>query len=164
MVPVPGAGACAECRVPVPRAGAKGRCRALEQTLLNRRAMAGVRRYEDLECWKLANELKIGVYGLVDTSRARHDFAFRDQIKRSASSGTSNLAEAFGHYRHKESARYARIAKASLVETHNHLNDGIVRKYWTAADAERFLTLATLAVRATTGWIRYLEASDPPPG
>jgi four helix bundle protein len=136
----------------------------LERTLLNRQAMAGVNRYEDLECWKLANELKITVYRLVDGSRAKQDFEFRDQIRNSASSTTSNLAEAFGHYRHKDAARYARIAKASLMETHNHLGDGIARKHWTETDAAPLLTLATRAIKATTGWIRYLESTDPPPG
>jgi four helix bundle protein len=125
--------------------------------------VAGVRRYEDLECWKLANELKVGVYRLVDETRAKHDFDFRDQIRASASSGPSNLSEGFGYYRHKESARYARIAKASLMETHNHLTDGVARRYWTATDAAAFLTLATRAIKATTGWIRYLESTDAPP-
>lgn len=125
--------------------------------------MSGARRYKDLDCWKLANELKVGVYDLIEKSRAKQDFDFRDQIMSAASSGPSNLSEGFGHYRHKESARYARIAKASLTETHNHLADGIARRHWTAVEAAPLLTIATRAIGATAGWIRYLESTDTPP-
>ena len=107
-------------------------------------------------------QLKSGVYELVANSRARHDFDFRDQIRASASSGPSNIAEGFGYYRHKESARHARIAKASLTETHNHLADGVARRYWTDAEAMPLLTLATRAIGATIGWIRYLESTAAP--
>ncbi len=125
--------------------------------------VAGVRRYEDLACWQLANELKVRVYELIDKSGAKHDFDFRDQLKASTSSATSNIAEGFGYYRHKESARYARTAKASLTETHNHLNDGVERRYWTAVEVAELITLADRAIGATMGWIRYLETTETPP-
>ena len=125
--------------------------------------MAGVTRFEDLECWRLANELKVGVYELIETSTAKRDFKFRDQLMDSVSSGTTNLSEAFGYYRHRESARYARIAKASLTETDNHLLDGVDRRHWTTERVAPLRTLAKRAIRSTTGWIRYLESSEAPP-
>ena len=125
--------------------------------------MAGVARYQDLECWKIADELKRRVYEIVDASTAKTDFRFRDQLMDAASSGPSNISEAFGCYRHKESARYARIAKASLTETHNHVTDGIHRRHWSAALAAPILILADRAIGATIGWIRYLETTKEPP-
>jgi len=125
--------------------------------------MAGVRRYQDLDCWKLANELKCLVYDLIDASPARTDFRFRDQLTDAASSGPSNIAEGFACYRHKEGARYARIAKASLTETQNHLNDGTHRRHWTAEQVAPLLILNDRAIGATVGWIRYLETTDAPP-
>jgi hypothetical protein len=74
----------------------------------------GVRRYQDLDAWRLANELKREVYALIENSPAREDRRFCDQIKAAASSGPANLAEGFGCYRHPEFARYARVARASL--------------------------------------------------
>jgi four helix bundle protein len=124
--------------------------------------MAGVTRYEDLDCWMLANELKLRVYDLIERSPANQDFDFRDQLRDSASSGPSNLSESFAHYRHPDAARFARIAKSSLTETHNHLGDGVDRKYWTAEDAAPLLFLAKRAIGATTGWIRHLETSKAP--
>jgi four helix bundle protein len=125
--------------------------------------MAGVTRYEDLDCWKVANELKCRVYEIVDASPAKEDFRFRNQLTDAASSGPSNISEGFACYRHKESARYARIAKASLTETHNHLNDGVTRRHWSAEQIAPLLVLANRAIAATVGWIRYLETTKEPP-
>ena len=47
--------------------------------IASRRGMA-VDKYQDLQCWQLANELTLEVYALVNNSSARHDFSFRDQI------------------------------------------------------------------------------------
>jgi four helix bundle protein len=124
--------------------------------------MAGVTRFEDLDCWKLANELKVGVCALVNDSPARHDFDFRDQLRRSASSGPANIAEAFGYYRHPEGARHARIAKASLTETDNHLLDGVARGHWQNEQIAVLRVLARRAIGATIGWIRHLETSKTP--
>jgi hypothetical protein len=59
-----------------------------------------VNRYKDLECWQLANELKLQVYAIVNSSPARHDLKFRDQIFDSARSGLRNIAERFARYHH----------------------------------------------------------------
>jgi hypothetical protein len=64
------------------------------------RSRMGIRRYQDLVAWQLANDLKQKVYALVDDSPAKRDFTFCDQIKDSAASGSRNLAEGFGAYGH----------------------------------------------------------------
>ena len=97
-----------------------------------------VRRYQDLLAWQLANELKRRVYELVNNSSARNDFNFRDQIMRSASSAPANIAEGFGYYRHAEFGRLLRIAKSELVETHNHLGDGVDRHHWSRLKRKQF--------------------------
>jgi hypothetical protein len=80
-----------------------------------------VQRYQDLVCWQLADELKREVYKLLNESpSAGRDFDFARQLKRAASSGPANLSEGFGYYRHKESAKFVRVAKGSLIETDNH--------------------------------------------
>jgi four helix bundle protein len=123
-----------------------------------------VRRYQDLDCWRLANDLKREVYALLaESPPAARDLDFVSQIRDAASSGPANISEAFACYRHKESARYARIAKCSLTETHNHLGDGVDRGHWTAGRIAAGLKLADRAIGATTRWIAYLSSSDDPP-
>src|SRR5437899_10998369 len=95
------------------------------------------RRYQDLVAWQLANQLKQEVYALIDRTPAKTDRRFCDQIRDSARSAPSNLAEGFGCYRHPEFARYSRVARSSLIETHNHLGDGVDLKYWSPTEAAR---------------------------
>jgi four helix bundle protein len=121
-----------------------------------------VRRYKDLVCWQLANELKINVYWLLERTPARTDLDFSRQLKNAASSGPANIAEAFGYYRHRESARFARVARASLLETDHHLDDGIDRRHWTHEDVAPLKVLADRAIGATTRWLHYLMTTDTP--
>ncbi|HYM23339.1 MAG TPA: four helix bundle protein, partial [Vicinamibacterales bacterium] len=57
------------------------------------------RRYEELEVWQLANELKLEVYALTKDGPASKDFKFRDQIRDSAASNSKNIVEGFGRFR-----------------------------------------------------------------
>ena len=44
--------------------------------------MAGARAYTELDAWKLANQLKLGVYALIRAGEVQRDFEFRDQIEK----------------------------------------------------------------------------------
>jgi four helix bundle protein len=121
--------------------------------------MAGARSFTELHAWKLANELKLGIYGLLKTTAAARDFEFRDQIRNAAASAPRNIAEGFGRYLPREFSQYLRVANGSLMETSNHLQDGLDRGYFTAADVERLQTLARRSSAATTRLIRYLQSN-----
>ena len=60
--------------------------------------MRSARRYEDLVCWQLADELEEVVFELTAAGPVSKDFKFRDQIRDSSSSATRNMAEGFGRY------------------------------------------------------------------
>ena len=95
--------------------------------------MAGVRRYQDLEVWQLADELKREVYALVGEGAASNDFKFRDQIRDSAASSTKNIAEGFGRFHPGEFARFMEFSIASTMETQDSLKDGVDRGYFLPA-------------------------------
>jgi four helix bundle protein len=120
------------------------------------------RRFEDLEAWQLANEVKQKVYALLDISKARRDRKFSEQITESAASAPANLSEGFGYYRHPEFARHTRVAKSSLMETQNHLADGVDRKYWTHAQARPIHELADRAIGKCVRLLAHLETTDAP--
>src|ERR1700682_1840061 len=109
---VAGAWCCAGCRVRGAGCGVRGAGCGVRGagcgTQVASRSRMGAKRYHDLDAWKLANELKQLVYGLVDSTTARDDRKFCDQIKDSAASASRNLAEGFACYRHPEFARCAR--------------------------------------------------------
>jgi len=102
------------------------------------------------------------VYELLDTSVARKDRSFCDQITESASSAPANLSEGFGYYRHPEFAKHTRIAKSSLMETQNHLGDGIDRGFWTYAQARPIHELADRAIGKCVRLLAHLETTDAP--
>ena len=119
-------------------------------------------RYEDLDVWQLANELKVKTYELIEKTSARHDFKFRDQLRDSLSSATVNIAEGFGYYDHPLFAKHVRVAIASEMETLNHLDDGVQRRHWSADAVTPLTQLARRAIRAATSFLRYLETSEAP--
>jgi len=114
-------------------------------------------------CWQLSCEFKKEAYAFIDRSGAKKDFRFCGQIMDSAASAPANLAEGFAAFRHRESARYARIAVSSLTESQNHLLDGVDRGHWGRDDIKELLSLAGRAIGATLRWIAYLNRTDTPP-
>jgi len=91
--------------------------------------MAPVRRFEDFDCWKLANELKLAIYELVERAHIKPDRDFCDQIRSAVASAPANIAEGFGRRSDAEFARFLDIARGSLNECRNHIGDARDRNY-----------------------------------
>jgi four helix bundle protein len=119
--------------------------------------MPGARRYEDLEVWQLADELKREVYALVRTGPAARDVKFRDQIRDSAASSTKNIAEGFGRFQPGEFARFMEFAVASAMETKDSLKDGLDRGYFIPDRAATAQRLAERTIRCSSRFIVYLK-------
>lgn len=124
--------------------------------------MAGVRSFSDLDAWKLANALKLGVYELLQRNSVQRDRDFHDQIRDAAASAPRNIAEGFGRFQPRDFSQYLRIANGSLQETSNHLRDGVDRGYFTAEEIASLETLARRASAATTALLRYLRHAREP--
>jgi four helix bundle protein len=58
--------------------------------------MPGVRRFEDFDCWKLSNELKLAIYEVVERPHIKTDRDFCDQIRSAVASAPANIAEGLG--------------------------------------------------------------------
>jgi four helix bundle protein len=114
-------------------------------------------RYQDLDCWQLSNTLKLRVYALIAKPPAARDFEFCDQIRRSARGAPRTIAEGFGRFRPTEFARYLEFARASLMETQNHLTDARDSGYITAEEHDELFRLADRAIGASTRLQQYLQ-------
>ena len=119
--------------------------------------MAGVRRFEDLDCWTLANELKLAVYKLVERPHIKCDRPFCDQIRAAVASAPANIAEGFGRRSDAEFARFLDIARGSLNECRNHVADARDRRYIDEDERTVLDSLASRAVGAVAGLQRYLR-------
>jgi four helix bundle protein len=119
--------------------------------------VAGARHFRELHCWQLSNELKLGIYRLSDRPEVKRDFRFHDQIRDAAASAPRNIAEGFGRRTHAEFARFLDIARGSLAECQNHLQDAVDRGYLDSAEFARLNGISERAVAATARLQRYLR-------
>ena len=119
--------------------------------------MTGVKRFEDLVCWQLANELEDLVSAIVANPKAADDSEFCDQISRAASKVAPQIAEGFARFKPTESAYFLRIAKGSLAEIQSLLAKARRRRYLPDDQQERAEKLARRTVGATTNFLKTRE-------
>jgi len=72
--------------------------------------------FKDLYVWKESMDLAVYIYNITNQGEFRKDYALRDQIRRSAVSVPSNLAEGDERKTDKDAIRFFYIAKGSLAE------------------------------------------------
>jgi four helix bundle protein len=124
--------------------------------------MATARSYEELEVWQLTARLRDEVLNRCVSWRHR-DVDLHDQLRDAVRSAPRNLAEGFGHFNPREFARYVRIARASLFEARNHLQDARTRRYLSAEEFAPLLELTRRAVGATTRLVHLDSCHGKPP-
>jgi four helix bundle protein len=76
----------------------------------------GKKGFKDLIVWQKAKDLAIKVYEASEEGDLNRDFGLRDQVRRSAVSIASNLAEGDERDTDRESVRFFYIAKGSFAE------------------------------------------------
>jgi four helix bundle protein len=121
------------------------------------------RTYRELVCWQLSIDLKKRVYAVVARSAVARDVKFCDQIRGSARGAPRTIAEGFGRFRPADFARYLEFARASLIETQNHLDDALDCEYLTEEEHSQLLKLANRAIGATTKLHQYLRTAKSRP-
>jgi four helix bundle protein len=119
--------------------------------------MAGARHFRELDCWRLANELKLGIYRLADRPEVKRDLRFNEQIRDAAASAPRNIAEGFGRRTHADFAKFLDVARGSLAEAQNHLQDAVDRGYLDAPEFHRLNGLSGRAAAAVARLQRYLR-------
>lgn len=83
-----------------------------------------VDKFEDLDAWQVADELRLELYALTATGPASQDFKFCNQIRDAASSATRNISEGFGRYYPGDFAHFMDFSIASVMEIQDCLRDG----------------------------------------
>jgi four helix bundle protein len=91
--------------------------------------MATIKKFEDLDVWKLSRKIVNDVYDMTNRGNFNKDYALRDQIRRSAIGILSNIAEGFESGTDKQFARYLKIAKGSAGECRAQLYIAFEQQY-----------------------------------
>ena len=123
-----------------------------------RAGMAGVRRFADLECYKLAAQVRREILRLTRLSAVRADFRYLHQIRDAARSAPRNIAEGYSRFNPAEIRPYLSTAKASLDEARDELRDGFESGYFSEADCDLVLELIARSIGATMRLYQYLES------
>jgi four helix bundle protein len=80
-----------------------------------------MRNYEDLQVWRKAHSLTLGLYKVTQSFPAEERFGLTSQTRRACSSIGANIAEGCGRRSDGEMARYIQIAMGSGAELSYHL-------------------------------------------
>lgn len=80
-----------------------------------------ITKFQDLDCWQEATSLAIDIYKFTSEGGIASDFGLRDQIRRSAVSIASNIAEGKERETVAELIRFLYIAKGSAGELRTQL-------------------------------------------
>jgi four helix bundle protein len=120
--------------------------------------MIGVKRFEDLDIYKLAVHLRRDVVKLTAQGNASHDYKFVSQIRDASRGGPRNIAEGFTRFAPTEFRQFLSYAKASLDETKCHVDDGHESEYFTDDDRDRLHELIRRTIGGINRLMRYLES------
>jgi four helix bundle protein len=80
-----------------------------------------IRSYKDLEVWKKSIDIVTKIYKVTNSFPKDEIYSLVSQLRRSAVSIPSNIAEGWGRNKTKEYIQFLRIARGSLLELETQL-------------------------------------------
>ena len=118
----------------------------------------GIRTFEDLDAWKVGRELADLAYSLTKHHAFSHDFGLKDQMRRSAVSVMSNVAEGFERGSNKDFVKFLFIARGSAGEVRSLLYVALDQGYITDAEFQDARALCIRAAQILWGLITSLRS------
>lgn len=80
-----------------------------------------ITQFMDLKAWQESHKVVISIYKMTESFPSSEQFGLTSQMRRSAISITSNIAEAFGRWSKKEKDQFFSFAAGSCYELQNQL-------------------------------------------
>jgi len=122
--------------------------------------MAVIRRFEDLDCWKMAREVCQKIYEVSECGTFARDFSLKDQISRSNGSVMDNIAEGFERGGNKELIQFLFVSKASCGEVKSQLYRAKDRRHISEEKFQELYDISTQTSKLIAGFISYLRRSE----
>jgi four helix bundle protein len=122
--------------------------------------MATIKRFEDLDAWKVSRELcnKIGV--IIDKELFQKNYRLIGQIEGSSGSIMDNIAEGFERGTRAEFIMFLGYSKGSCGEFRSQLYRALDRKYIAQNEFEELFTLAARISAMIQKFIEYLQKTE----
>lgn len=119
--------------------------------------MGTFRSFEEIEAWQKARELTKRIYEVSKEGNFARDFGLRDQIRKSAVSVMSNIAEGFERGGTREFNQFLSIAKASGAEVRSQLYVALDQHYITEQTFIELNETSKSINRMISSLMRYLR-------
>jgi four helix bundle protein len=117
--------------------------------------------FRSLVVWQKGKILATHVYRLTKAETIKHDFSLIDQLRRSAVSVPSNIAEGDERKSDKDSIRFFHIAKGSLAELATQLEIARDVEYFTTAQVKPLIVQCSELGKMLGALIRARNNSSP---
>lgn len=102
-----------------------------------------IKSFEDLIVWQKAQDLAVIIYKITKNFPPEEKFGLTDQIRRSASSVSANIAEGFGRRTIKDKQHFYTMSYGSLLETKNFVYLAQKLNYINISDSESIIITIT---------------------
>ena len=114
--------------------------------------------FTDLEVWKEGHKLVIMIYKMTEKFPKSEMHSLVDQMRRSATSVTANIAEGFGRQTYKEKLQFYYISQGSLTELKNFLLIARDLDYLKPADFDTLAEQANLTHKILQGFLQKTKS------
>ena len=121
--------------------------------------MATIKRFENLEIWKLARQQALTIYELTLILPFSKDYEIINQIRRSSGSVMDNIAEGFERFSNKEFSQHLVIAKGSNGEVRSQLYRAFDRHHISQNILEEKLNASEEIGNKLSAFIKYLNST-----
>ncbi len=119
---------------------------------------AKIKSFKDLEIWKRSIRLVEDIYAVTRTFPKEEIYVLTSQLRRSAISIPSNIAEGFARFHNKEYKQFLYVSLGSSAELTTQIIIASRLKYIGVAKADALLDKIDEISRMTMGLIKKLNA------
>lgn len=107
--------------------------------------------------WQESQDLAVTIYRITEKLPKSEMYALTDQMRRSSSSISANIAEGFGRGTYKDRSHFYHIALGSLLETKNFIYLSARLRYIPEEDVNKIIKDIESVHSQITAILRYLH-------
>jgi four helix bundle protein len=115
---------------------------------------------ENLWIYKLAEDLEVEVHEVTKSFPKDEMFRSVDQLRRSSSSASDNIAESYHKTTIKEKIRFLSISKGEAEETKRGILKSVRKKFLSEEVAKVIADKYTVLLKGTNAFIKFLNLNE----
>jgi len=122
--------------------------------------MATIKKFEDIEAWKVARDLCSKIGAVIDGGSFKKSFRLIGQIEGSSGSIMDNIAEGFKRGTRSEFIQFLGYSKGSCGELRSQLYRALDRNYISQQQYDEFYIMAVRVSAMLQKLIEYLQQTQ----